>query len=193
MPEIDAKKIYLQIKTGERTYNEEVHCPMVLHVMNTKGTMTAFCKEAGISDALFYKWTMQYPIFKECYEMGKVYSKSNWEEEGENGKDEEFFNFDYWRLTGACRYGVGRNRVRMAVDSESNPYEQYQQLIRQAGTEEFTAAEIKQLMESINVGRSAFEAFKLQEEMDAMKEDVARMKINHAHNTGTVKAASETN
>jgi len=125
--------------------------------------------------------------------MGKIYSKSNWEDEGENGKDEEFFNFDHWRLTGAYRYGVGRNRVRMAVSPESNPYEQYQQLIRQAGTEEFTAAEIKQLMESINVGRGAFETFKLQEEIDSMKEDVSRMKTNHAHNNGTAKKATETN
>lgn len=182
MPEIDAKALYLQILKSKNIYKEEVHCPMVLEVMNDEGTMTAFCKKALISDALFYKWLDKYPNFRECYYIGKILSKYNWEKEGEDGKDGEFFNFDYWRITGACRYGVGRNRVRMAVNPKSNPYEQYQQLVKQASTEELTASEIKQLMESINVGRNVYESFKLQEQVTEMQEDVKRMKLNHAHN-----------
>ncbi len=195
MAKIDTKKLYLQIKKeGLGTYDEEVHCPMVLKVMNEEGTMTAFCSKAKISDALFYKWTNKYPVFSNCYQVGKMLSKSNWEEEGRNGKADEYFNIEYWRITGACRYGVGRaNRVRMAVDSDANPYEQYKQLIKQAGCEEFTASEIKQLMESINVGRGAFETFKLQESIDNMKSDMERMRTNNAHNTGTVKVTTETN
>lgn len=193
MTQSDAKKMYLQIRGGGGEYEEEIHCPMILEVMSNQGTMTAFCKEAVISDALFYRWTMKYPIFKECYEVGKVISRFNWEREGELGKTDEFFNFDYWRITGACRYGIGRNRIRMAVDPEANPYEQYQQLVRQAGTEEFSASEIKQLMESINVGRGAYETFKLQEEIDTMKQDVSRMKANHGNNNGAAKKAAKTN
>lgn len=193
MTQIEAKNLYLQIKKGNRTYKETIHCPMILEVMNEQGTMTAFCKQAGISDALFYKWTMLYPIFDECYQLGKMYSKSNWEEEGRDGKDDENFNMEYWRITGACRYGVGRqNRIRMAVNAESNPYEQYQQLIKQAGREEFTASEIKQLMESINVGRGAFETFQLQQSIDAMQNDISRMALNNEHNSRSIEKFEKT-
>ncbi len=193
MAKIDAKKLYLQIKKGEALYEEEIHCPMILQVMNEEGTMTAFCKKAIISDGLFYKWCRQHTVFNDCYQIAKMHSKYNWEEEGRLGKDDENFNMDYWRITGATRYGVGRNnRIRMAVDPESNPYEQYQQLIRQAGSEEFTASEVKQLMESINVGRGAFETFKLQESIDAMKDDVTRMKVNHANNSSAIASLTKT-
>jgi len=194
MTQIDTKKLYLQIKKGKRKYEEIVHCPLILEVMNTAGTMTAFCKEAGISDALFYKWTMLYPIFDECYQLGKMYSKFNWEEEGRLGKDDENFNMEYWRITGACRYGIGRsnNRIRMAVDPDANPYEQYQQLIKQAGREEFTASEIKQLMESINVGRGAFETFQLQHAIDAMQSDISRMALNNEHNSSAIEKVEKT-
>lgn len=186
----EAKKLYLQIKKGERTYQEEVHCPMILQVMGTKGTMTAFCQEAFISDALFYKWINLYPIFNDCYQIGRMISKANWESEGEHGKDDENFNIEYWRITGACRYGIGRsNRIRVAIDPESTPYEQYKQLIRQASCEEFTASEIKQLMESLNVGRSVYETFKLQERIDVMEDNVKRMEINNGHNLSPIEKA----
>jgi hypothetical protein len=161
--------------------------------MNIKGTMTAFCIEALISDALFYKWCREYPVFNNCYQIGKMISKNNWEQEGESGKDDENFNLEYWRIVGACRYGVGRNnRIRLAIDPEANPYTQYQQLIQQAGGEEFTASEIKQLMESINVGRGVFETFKLQEQLDSMKDDVSRMKQNYEHNSSPIEKAAKT-
>lgn len=186
----EAKKLYLQIKQGERTYKEEVHCPLILEIMSTRGTMTAFCEEAKISDALFYKWTNKYPVFSECYQIGRMISRANWEAEGEHGKDDENFNIEHWRLTGSYRYGVGRaNRIRMAVDPEANPYEQYQQLIRQAGCEEFSASEIKQLMESLNVGRAVFETFKLQERIDEMADNVKRMEANNAHNSSPIEKA----
>lgn len=188
MAKIDAKKLYLQIKKRETSYKEEIHCPKVIEVMNRRGTMTAFCEEALISDALFYKWCRDHPIFDRCYQVGKMISKANWEAEGERGKDDENFNLEYWRITGACRYGVGRsNRVRMAIDPNADPYEQYKQLVKQAGGEEFTASEIKQLMESINIGRSVYETFKLQERIDEMNQNVQRMERNLGHNSSTIE------
>ena len=192
MSKIDAKKLYLQFKKGDRAYKEEIHCPMILTVMNEEGTMTAFCKKAFISDRLFYKWTSANQLFRECYEYGKVLSKCNWEEEGENNKGEEFFNFDYWRLTGAQRYGIGKNRVRMGIDPKSTPYEQYQQLVEMANAEEFNASEIKQLMESINVGIRAYESFELQDQLNKVKEDVTRMGVHHANNSNTIEKATKT-
>lgn len=192
MSHIDAQQLYKQIKLGEGRYKEEIHCPMILDVMNREGTMTAFCHKALISDGLFYKWIKRYKTFRECYYMGKVLSKHNWEKEGEDGKDEEFFNFDHWRLKGSMRYGIGKNRVRMGIDPKSNPYKQYQQLVEMANSEEFNASEIKQLMESINVGIRAFESFELQEQMNEMKDEVKRMQQNHVHNSGAIASTTKT-
>lgn len=193
MSKIDAKQIYLQIKKGDGTYNEEVHCPMVLNVMNDEGTMTAFCRKAMISDALFYKWVKRYKIFRECYYMGKIFSRDNWDKEGEAGKGEEYFNFDHWRMVGAMRYGIGKNRIRMGIDAKATPYRQYQQLVELANMEEFNASEIKQLMESINVGIRAFESFELQEQLNKVKEEVSQMGVRSANNFNATEKVTETN
>lgn len=192
MSKIDAKEIYRQFKYGERAYKEEIHCPMILEVMNEEGTMTAFCKKAQIHNRLFYKWLSKNPVFKDCYEYGKILSKCNWDEEGEKGKDEDFFNFEYWRIKGAQRYGVGQNRVRMGVDPDSNPYEQYKQLIEMANSEEFSASELKQVSETLNVGRLTFESFKLQEQVNKITEDVQRMGLRNANNSLSIEKATET-
>lgn len=194
MTRICTEKLYLEIKARSKRkagiYKEEIHCPLILEVMANEGTMTAFCKKISISDALFYDWVREKPMFKDCYEIGKMISKANWEKEGEEGRHDENFNMDYWRITGACRYGVGRsNRIRMAIDPEASPYEQYKQLVRQANGEEFTASEVKQLMESINVGRGAFETFKLQERIDSMEENVKRMEINNVNDSRPIEKA----
>lgn len=192
MSKIDAKKIYLQIKQGEGKYKEDLHCPMILEVMDNEGTMTAFCHKAQISDALFYKWIKRYKIFRECYYLGKIISKYNWEKEGEEGKDEEFFNFDLWRMKGAMRYGIGKNRVRFGVDPSASPYVQYQQLVELANSEEFNASEIKQLMESINVGIRAFESFELQAQVSKIQEDVNQMGVRSANNFNAIEKAAKT-
>ncbi len=192
MSMIDAKTLYMQIKHGEGKYKEEIHCPMILDVMNNEGTMTAFCHKALISDGLFYKWIKRYKTFRECYYMGKVLSKHNWEKEGEDGKNEEFFNFDHWRMTGAMRYGVGKNRVRMGIDAKANPYKQYQQLVEMANSEEFNASEIKQLMESINVGIRAFESFELQKEVNEIKDTVKQLGLRDGNNTIAIENAQKT-
>lgn len=189
---IDSKALYLQFKKGDRAYNEETHCPMILDIMNNEGTMVAFCRKALISDALFYKWISKHKTFARCYAFGKILSRNNWDKEGEDGKTEEYFNFDHWRLIGAQRYGIGKNRVRFGVNPIDNPYKQYQQLVELAKLEEFSASEVKQLMESINVGIRAFESFKLQEEMDNIKEDVLRMSANNANNIIPANEAEKT-
>lgn len=192
MSKIDANDLYLQIKKGGKKYQEDIHCPMILNVMNEEGTMTAFCKKAGICKASFYKWVARYKIFRECYDMGMIYSRNNWEQEGDTGKNEEFFNFDHWRLTGAMRYGIGKNRVRFGINPKSDPYKQYQELVELANTEEFNASEIKQLMESINVGIRAFETFKMQEQLDIIKDDVARMGVHSVNNSNSIEKTAKT-
>ncbi len=197
MAEIQSKEIYLRVKKRFRfknkDFHEDFHCANIIDVMNTKGTMAAFCREELISAGTFYDWCKKFPIFYECYQIGKMISRANWELEGENGKDDENFDFEYWRLIGASRYGVGRtNCVRLDVDPESSPYEQYKQLIRQAGNAEFNASEIKQLMESINVGKSVYETFKLQERIDDMESNVQRMQLNNEHNSSPIEKVGKT-
>lgn len=191
MSKIDAQELYKKIKYGERAYKEEVHCPMILDVMNNEGTMTAFCKKALISDALFYQWIHKNKMFKQCYELGRMLSKANWEEEGEKGKDDENFNFDAWKITGNMRYGVGKNKVRMGINPKSSPYKQYQELVSMANAEEFNASEIKQLMESINVGIRAYESFELQDQMNEMKDEVKRMQLHNANNSSAVESTQK--
>lgn len=192
MTQIDAKNIYLQFKQGDKDYKEEVHCPMILNVMNTAGTLVAFCRAAMVSETTFYRWVKKHKLFRDCYAYGKILSRDNWDKEGEAGKDEEFFNFDLWRLTGSMRYGVGKNRVRMGIDPKANPYKQYQQLVEMANDEEFNASEIKQLMESINVGIRAFESFELQEEINTVRETVKQLGLRDGNNTCAIEKTPKT-
>jgi hypothetical protein len=179
MSKLNGREIYLKIKKGGVKYKEEVHCPLVIDVMNNEGTMSDFCRKIGISDREFYRWALRHPIFDKCYQVGKMISKSNWEEEGRKGKGDPNFNLEHWRITGSSRYGIGKtNRIRVNIDHNANPFIQYQQLIQQANGEDFTASELKQLMECINVGVRAYESFKIQEEVNKMKDDLSRMRVN---------------
>jgi hypothetical protein len=179
----DAEKIYMQCKKGGVQYDEAHHCKLVLAVMNNEGTMSAFCVRAQISDSTFFRWLNQHALFHECYRIGCMIARENWEEEGRGGKDDEMFNIEIWKIQGAARYGVGKsNRVRIHIDAHSSPYEQYKQLMNQASMGDFTAAELKQLMESINIGIRAFESFELQKEVNAMKEDLLKMSQNNGNN-----------
>lgn len=181
---IDAQAIYKRQKQkGVTDYKEEIHCPMIIDVMNGPGTMSAFCVQAGISDTTFYRWLHKYDVFNECYRVGCMIARDNWEREGELGKQDEYFNIEVWKIQGSARYGIGRtNRVRLHIDSKSTPYEQYQQLVSQASMGDFTASEFKQLVEGINIGLRAFEVIELQKEVDQMKSDLERMSQNHVNN-----------
>lgn len=194
MAKIDSKKIYKLLKNNWTYYNAEIHCPMVLDVMNTEGTVSAFCVRAQIGKTTFYDWVQAHSEFKRCYHLGQALAQANWEKEGEDGKDDPDFNSEYWRHIGRERYAAGRqqSRVRLDVDAEANPYEQYKQIIKQASGEEFTASELKQIMESINVGRGAFETFEMQKVLDKMKDDVDKMKTNHANNISSIASITET-
>lgn len=196
MDKSQAKELYRELKNWRKQrrqiYNEKVHCPLVLEIMSKYGTMTEFCVQAKISDALFYKWTMKFPLFNDCYLLGKMISKANWEREGRLNEGNEDFDHQAWRFKGATRYGYGRNRVKLFVDHEADPYTQYKQLIKQASTGEFSASELKQIMESINVGRGAFETFELQSDINDMKNDLVKMKSHtDEHNSRTVKTIEE--
>lgn len=185
---VDGQEIYKKVKLSKIHYVEEYHCPLIIKIMSDpeKGTVSAFCLEAMINEDKFYKWLKDFPIFKECYGIAKAFSKENWEKLGKEICEEvgipgtQNHRFEYWRMVGWSRFGIGKNsRVRLDLDSKKSPNEHYSELIEQARNGDFTAGEIKQLMEAINVGMNAHQVFTLQKEIDGLKSDLQLMNENN--------------
>ena len=182
-----AESTYKQAKTRARLYNEEQHCVMALQYFGSGKSTAEFCVAAGISISMYTTWRNRYPMFKECCNIGILHGYAAWIQEGEDNKDDPDFNFKWWEAKGNRNYTFMKpNRVYIEVDGSANPYEQYQLLLKQSAEGAFTTAEIKQLMESINVGIRAFEAFKLQAEVDKMKEDLIKMSQQDGYNTRAI-------
>jgi hypothetical protein len=189
MQKVDGLALYKKMKGSSKIqYKEEIHCPMIIDVMANpnKGSYSAFCVEAGIGEANFYIWLNKHAIFKECYGIGKMFAKENWEKQGleiaehVNMPGTSTHKFEYWRMIGWARFGIGKNsRIRLAIDPKSNPSEHYGQLIQQASEGDFTAGEIKQLMEAVNVGLNTHQVFTLQKEIDQLKFDLTVMNENN--------------
>lgn len=184
---VDAHEIYRKIKKGEIRYDEEKHCALIIKVMSDpdKGYHSAFCVEALVGERKFYEWLARHPLFQECYCMAKMFSRQNWEDEGRALKDELIMpgtsnhKMDHWRMVGWSRFGIGKNaRIRLELNPDDTPDKHYQQLLKQAGNGDFTAGEIKQLMEAINVGLNTHEKIALQKEIDQLKADLATMNEN---------------
>lgn len=194
----DFDAIYQKLKFRDfSAYKEEVHCPMLMKVMANpnKGTYSAFCVEAEIDERKFYRWLSKHELFRTCYSMARMFAKENWEAEGRALRDEIMVpgtsnhKFEYWRQVGWMRFGIGKNsRIRLELDPDAKPNEHYAQLLKQAAEGEFTAGEIKQLMEAINVGLSAHQVIALQKEIDQLKSDLALMNENtHGDNSFAAK------
>lgn len=191
----DANKVYKTLKGGLSKYNEETHCLMILKIMAdpNKGTFSAFCVEAVIGDTTFYRWLDAHDLFLECYAYGRMVARENWEDAGKRLEtlqtDEVGCSFELWRMKGWSNFGVGKNaRIRLKLKAEDNPAQHYAQIMKQASEGDFTAGEIKQLMEAINVGLNAHQVFELQKEIDQLKSDLAKMiEIRNGENTYTNK------
>jgi len=186
---LNANEIYLQLKKGKTKYHEEIHCPLILDIMmdKKKGTHSYFCVEALIGDSKFYEWTEDHELFAYCYCLGKMFARKNWEEEGRivkkivTIKGQTNNRMEYWKMAGWSRFGISKNsRIRLNLKDDANPSQHYAQLLKQASQGDFTAGEIKQLMEAINVGLRAHELFELQKEIDQLKSDIE--KINEGKN-----------
>ncbi len=179
------EEIYKKYKGGHLCYVEEVHCPLLLDLMMEKGRVTAFCTEIGISVDTFYKWCKKYPLLNEVYELAKTYAREEWEKEGDEIKNTPRkmgmvdSRFEHWKLIGWSRFGISKNsRIKIDLDPNDTPDKHYAQLLNQASKGDFTAAEIKQLMEAINVGINTHQIFAMQKEIDELKADLALMNEN---------------
>lgn len=193
MLERDAYEIYETIKKKRPQFNEQAHCVSILTIISdpNKGTVSAFCQREMISDNTFYRWLKQNETFLECYALAKMFARENWEKEGREIAEETCMpgtsnhRFEHWRMIGWSRFGVGKNsRIRLDLDPKSSPNEHYSQLLHQASQGDFTAGEIKQLMEAVNVGLNTHQVIALQKEIDQLRLDLATMNENaNVHNS----------
>lgn len=182
---IDFNDIYKKLKSGKTKYNEEVHCQLLLEIMFTKGRFTAFCKEVLISDHTFYGWCRDHELFREVYAISKIFARELWEIDGEEIRErirlpgQIDHAFEHWKMIGWSRFGISKNsRIKLDLNPDDNPSQHYAQLLKQASEGDFTAAEIKQLMEAVNVGLNTHQVFELQKEIDQLKSDLAVMQDN---------------
>lgn len=190
LKEKEAREIINNIKKKVKL-DPEKHAIKILQIMSDKkkGTVAHFCADVCIGEGTFYNWCRENELFLEAYAVGKVISKRNWEDEGDEIRNQILppgtvsHRFEHWRLVGWTRYGVGgkNSRIRLELNPNDKPHEHYAQLIAQAKVGDFTAGEIKQLMEAINVGMNAHDKFKLQEEIDALRRDLGIMQENTKH------------
>lgn len=189
----DPVEIYKKIKAGRIKYDEETHCPLLLKIMLNKGRLSAFCAEICISEQTFYTWCKKDEFLQEVYDLGKMFARELWEQEGEDIKNTPNMpgvidsRFEHWKLIGWSRFGISKNsRIKLDLNPDDSPNQHYGQLLRQASKGDFTAAEIKQLMEAVNVGLNTHQTFELQKEIDQLKSDLALMSENsHAHNSSS--------
>ena len=196
MTKLDPKKIYEQAKknVSGKIYDEKKHCVMVLDIIGNGGSVAEFCVEALISDSTYYNWRRLHPIFDECSRIAVNFAQMLWEREGESNADNPDFNWRFWEGIGTSRFFYNKQgRVRVNLDEEADPHVQYQQLIKQAKEGDLSASEIKQLMESVNIGIRAFESFKLQEQVAKMEQDIKKMNLQNGNNIIAIKDFAETN
>jgi len=184
---VDAKALYEKLKAGGTKYDEEIHCELLLKIMADveKSRLSAFCVEVGIGESTFYDWVKRYPIFALSYALGKALSRENWEEEGRRLKDKIMmpgttgYSFEYWRMVGWSRFGIGKTcKIKLDLDPQGKPTDHYSQLIKQANNGEFTASEIKQLMEALSLGLKTQQTVDMQKEIDDLKADLITMAEN---------------
>lgn len=184
----DVNKVYKRIKYGRVTYKEEEHCKLILKVMMdiNKSRISSFCKEVFICEKTFYEWTKKYELFRDCYLIGQVFAREAWEVEGYECRDRVIppgtidHRYEHWKMMGWARFGISRNsRIKLDLNPDDTPAQHYASVLRQAADGAFTAAEIKQLMEAVNVGLNTHQVLELQKQIDELKSDLATMNENN--------------
>lgn len=192
-----------KIRYNKIQFDENKHPSMLLRIMSDpeKSRMSAFCAEVGIGESKFYEWLKKSPLFLEVYGLGKILSRENWEKEGLDIKDQITMpgvisnKFEHWKMVGWSRFGIGKTcKLKLDLNPEDKPTAHYAQLIRQANNGEFTASEIKQLMEALNLGLKTQQNIEMQEEIDKLKADLIKMNENmHGNNSFSAQSITKTN
>ena len=193
MNNMNAKQLLDTIKKRNQRYNDDEHCLMILEILPTQWRVSAFCAEALITETTFWNWVNKHPLFKICYGIGQILAQEAWEKEEIDNIDNPDWDRRKWLQKGSRYFAKDKAKLQLEIDSNATPWEQYQQILKQAEKGDFTASEIKQLMESVNVGTRVYEAFKLQQEVDNMKAELNEMSQRHGNNTLSINTIKEVN
>lgn len=173
-PEKEAKSlgesIYEMIRDGVE-YNPEIHCPKIINLFSQGKGIANFCVEVGISRVAFATWQRKHVKFREAVAIGKEVGIVKWLGIAEGNPELVAL---YWKQFGFRNFGSTEG-VRLEVDPKASPIKQYEQIMEQATRGEFTSAEIKQIMESINIGLRALEVCSIQKDVDELKEGLKKM------------------
>lgn len=191
MKQLNASQIYEKLRQGNAIYEEKKHCVMLLEILPAKWRIGAFCVEALITEACFYNWVNKHEVFKMCYGVAQLLAHEAWEKEELDNEVNENWDRKTWLSRGSRYFSKDKAKIKLEVDFMATPWVQYQQILKQAQKGDFNASEIKQLMESINVGTRVYETFKLQAEVDTMKENLKEMSERHGNDTIAVVKTSE--
>jgi len=191
-----AKEIYQKVKKKTYSkYNEEAHCLSLLEVFGSKYPFQSeFCRINHISSDTFRYWCKKHKNFRECHKIGLEIAHSNWVHEGEDCKDIEEFNYGFWKHKGKVLFQIGENRrLRLNVKKEDTPYQQYKSIMASASEGEFTATELKQIMESVMVGARAYESDELAKRIGEMEEDIEKGRQHSEQSISTVEEFKKEN
>lgn len=183
MAKMTLNELYEYLNKGKSRYREKEHCMMLLDILPKKWRISAFCSEANIGEDTFYKWLRVNKLFKECYMVALCLAQEAWEKEEIDNKGNEEWDRKSWLQKGSRYFAKDKSKFNLEVDSQANPWEQYQQILKQAENGAFNASEIKQLMEAVNVGTRVYETFKLQNEVDKMKDELSEMGQRHGNDS----------
>ena len=193
MKSLTPSQIYNKLKQGGTKYEEDKHCLRILEILPVKWRISSFCIEVLISESTFYNWVNRYPVFKSCYCVAQFLAHEAWEKEEVDNKGNPEWDRKAWISKGTRYFVHDKSKLKLEVDPTANPWEQYQQILRQAEKGDFNASEIKQLMESVNVGTRVYETFKLQVELDKMKEELTEMSQRNGNDTIPIIQATHIN
>jgi len=168
-------------------YRQEYHCEAAINILSDryKGTIADICKEFVITENQFNEWRRDYPLFNQAIEYGMVVAKVNWQNEPkifQNEKTElERFDLNMWKYTGKYRFGISEQpKIKVFLDKNLNPVEQYGQLLDGAAMGYYSASEFKQITEAVNIGIRAHEVFNMQGELDELRQTLIDIQQRNA-------------
>lgn len=191
MKDLSGFEIYQQIKKGPTHYHEELHCVMIMDCLIRTFRLSSFLKKALLSQSTFNSWLYQYPKFKESYGIGIAIARENWELQEVDCIDIK--EHKAWLDRGNRHFIDDSLKITVNTTDCNNPWQQYQAIMEQASHGTFSASEIKQLMEAVNIGTRVFETFKLQEEVDTMKDTLKEMGSRNGNNILPISKTAKRN
>lgn len=187
----DEPTLFDRIKS-EVEYEEAKHCKSILEILSLGGTVIDFLIKHGISKQRMVSWQMKHNLFRECFMLGRDIGKQRWMREGQTNIDNKEFNYKVWEAWGRQNYG-GIDKISLFIDPTTSPFQQYQQILYQSTCGDFTSSEIKQIMESINIGIRAYETCELEGQIKELQEGLEKMEQREIESQIQNQGYAETN